>query len=70
MAKVTKKISFEELMKKHPEAIEVLFENGMHCIGCSMAAQESLGDGALAHGLDPDKLVDAINKKLGEKNGK
>ena len=60
---ITKKMSFSEIMEKNPDAAEVLFRSGMHCIGCGMAAMETLEQGALMHGLDPDKLVKEINKK-------
>lgn len=62
--KITKKITFAELIEKYPESAEILFENGMHCIGCAISAQETLEQGALGHGLNPDKLVEEINKKL------
>lgn len=65
--KITKKMSFTEIMEKHPEAAEVLFAKGMHCIGCPMAMSESLGEGCLAHGLNPDEIVDELNKKLNKK---
>jgi len=65
--KVTKNMSFYEIMKNNPEAIEILLEKGMHCIGCPMAMQETLEGGAIAHGLNPDKLVDEINEKLKKK---
>lgn len=64
MAKINKKISFAELLEKHPESAEVLMESGMHCIGCPMAMQETLEEGALAHGLDVEEIVEKINKKL------
>ena len=67
MKKITKKITFAELMEKYPEAVEVLFENGMHCIGCAMAAQETFEQGCLGHGLNPDELANKINRKLEEK---
>ena len=68
--KITKKITFTELMDKHPEAVEILLKKGMHCIGCPMATGETLEQGALMHGLDPDKLVDEINKKIEKKEAK
>lgn len=68
--KINKKMSFTELMKKNPDAIEILLDKGMHCIGCPMAMQETLEQGALAHGLDPDKLVKEINEKLSKKSEK
>ena len=62
--KITKGISFAELMEKYPEAIEFLFEKGMHCIGCPMSTGETLEQGALVHGLDPDELVKEMNKRI------
>ena len=70
--KITKKMSFSEIMEKYPEASEILFEKGMHCIGCGMAVMETLEQGALAHGMNPDEIVKEINEKIGKnkKNGK
>lgn len=63
--KITKKMTFAQIMKKNPKAVEILFAKGMHCIGCPAAMQETLEQGAQMHGINPDKLVDEINK--GEK---
>jgi len=68
--KITKEMSFAEIMQKHPGAGEILMEKGMYCIGCPMAMQEKLEQGAMAHGLDPDKLVEEINGKLKKKKEK
>jgi len=62
--KITKKIKFSELMEKYPESIEVLFDKGMHCVGCGMASQENLEEGCIAHGIDPDEIVMEINKLI------
>ena len=64
--KITKEMTFNEVIKKNPEAIEILLKKGMHCIGCPMAQMESLEQGALAHGLNPDKLVKELNKAGGK----
>jgi len=61
---INKKIKFDELLEKHPESVEVLMESGMHCIGCPAAVGETLEEGAMAHGMDVDKLVKKINKKI------
>jgi hybrid cluster-associated redox disulfide protein len=60
--KIKKEMKFTEIIKKNPDAVEILFREGMHCIGCGMAGFETLEQGALMHGLDPDKLVEEINK--------
>jgi len=65
--KITKYMSFSEIIEKNPDAMEVLFSKGMHCIGCGMASMENLEQGAMMHGLDPDKLVEEINKSVNEK---
>jgi len=67
MTKITKEMNFNEIMQKHPEAIEILLEKGMHCVGCPMSMQETLEEGALAHGFDVEKLVKELNTKLNKK---
>ena len=62
--KITKDMSFADVLQKYPETAAVFISHGMHCIGCPMAMQETLNEGAIAHGLDPDKLTEELNKKL------
>jgi len=66
MAKITKKTKLSELLGKNPEAAEILFEAGMHCVGCPMAMNETLEQGCLAHGMTK-KQIDELIKRL---NGK
>jgi len=64
---VTKKMLIGELASKYPKAVPLLFEAGMHCIGCGMTAYETLEQGCQAHGMsdeDVDKLVEKINKAV------
>lgn len=61
--KITKKMSFAEIMKSNPDAMGILLDKGMHCMGCPMAMQETLEDGAMAHGINPDEIVNEINNK-------
>jgi hydroxylamine reductase len=62
--KITKKMTFAEVLEKHPEVAGVLMEKGMHCIGCPMSQMESLEDGIKAHGLNVDEIVKELNKKI------
>ena len=66
-SKITKDMSFSEIIEKNPQAVGILMERGMHCIGCGMAAMETLEQGAVMHGINPDELVDEINKKIKNK---
>ncbi|MCI5754248.1 MAG: DUF1858 domain-containing protein [Clostridiales bacterium] len=59
--KITKDMGIMEILEKYPAAVDVLRGAGMGCIGCLAAHFESIGDGAAAHGLDVDKLMEALN---------
>ncbi len=66
MAKITGKTKIGALISKNPEAAETLFEAGMGCVGCSMAMNETIEQGCLAHGMTKkqiDKLIKELNKK-------
>ena len=67
MAKLTGKETFRGVLSEHPELAEVFFEHGMACAMCGMAGVESIEQGAKSHGIDPKKLVMALNKKLQKK---
>jgi hybrid cluster-associated redox disulfide protein len=59
-------MSIMDIVEGYPETTEVFFEHGMGCIGCMAAQFENLEQGALAHGIDVDSLVDALNECVGE----
>jgi len=61
---IDKNMTFTKIMNIAPELVETLLEKGMHCIGCPMSTQETLEQGALAHGLDPDEFVKELNEVL------
>lgn len=64
--KITKHMTFGEVLKDYPQVAPTFLKYGMHCIGCHIAASETLEQGALAHGVDPNELVDDLNKLLSE----
>ncbi|MGL5206546.1 MAG: DUF1858 domain-containing protein [Acidaminococcaceae bacterium] len=66
MAKVTKDTGIIDAVQQYPEIIEVFQNYGLGCIGCMAAHYETIGQGAGAHGLDVDALLEDINKKIGE----
>ena len=55
-----------EIVTQYPEAVEILLSIGMHCLGCPASRAESLADACAVHGMDPDRVVDAINRKIAE----
>jgi len=54
--KINGKMTLGEVVKKYPETAEVMFKYGLHCIGCHVAAYETIEQGALVHGLDKKKI--------------
>ena len=65
MDEVKKTMAIGEVLTKYPEAAQILFEAGIHCVGCHMAAHESLEQGLQAHGMN-DKQVDEVIKKMND----
>jgi iron-sulfur cluster assembly protein len=62
MTKVTKKMMIETIIEKYPKTGEVMREAGLHCIGCVVAASESLEQGGKAHGLSDEQIDDMVKK--------
>lgn len=59
--KITKEMTFFELMRMFPESVKVLQKYKLGCVGCMGAQNESLEQGANAHGLDVNDLLNDLN---------
>ncbi|GCF86274.1 hypothetical protein GSbR_28740 [Geobacter sp. SVR] len=59
--KITKDMTFFEVMRTYPESVKVLQKYNLGCIGCMGAQNESLEQGANAHGIDAETLVKDLN---------
>lgn len=58
---ITKDMSIGEVVQKYPSTIEVFLRHGLMCFGCVIARFESLEQGALAHGIDVESLLQDLN---------
>lgn len=65
--KINKDMTISEVVAKYPRTIEIFLEYGMGCFGCGVAQFETLEQGASAHGINPKKLIDALNKVASKK---
>ena len=65
--KIKKDMTFYELIESNPDAARKLAERGMFCGGCPMAMMETVEQGARAHGVDVDELMNELNKKKSKK---
>lgn len=59
--KVTRDMTFHQLLQMDPEVARVLQKYNLGCVGCMGAANETLEQGATAHGLDVDDILRDLN---------
>ncbi|MEW6062759.1 MAG: DUF1858 domain-containing protein [Nanoarchaeota archaeon] len=65
--KVTKKTNINKLIEKYPKAARIMFKHGLHCVGCYVAAFETIEQGARAHGMDKKtvgKMLRELNRTV------
>ena len=62
---ITKDMSILEVVQKYPDTAEVFMSAGMGCLGCAAAHFENIEQGALAHGIDVDALIQGLNDCVG-----
>jgi hybrid cluster-associated redox disulfide protein len=69
--KITADMSIDEVLKLYPETADV-FRKYFHggCFACPAARMETLGDGAMVHGLDVDFIIGELNKSAEEPKAK
>ena len=63
--KISKEMSFQEVLSKYPDTIGIMLSHGLHCVGCHAAAFETIEQGAKAHGMD-DKQLKKMIEELNE----
>lgn len=59
---ITKDTLIGELLRSKPDAAETLMTFGLGCVGCPASQIESLEEAARVHGLELEKLIDALKK--------
>ena len=61
---VTKDMTFNEVLDMGPEVVQVFVKYNMGCVGCAAAKFESIEQGAKAHGVNLDELLNDLNAAL------
>jgi hybrid cluster-associated redox disulfide protein len=67
---ITKEMSITEVVEQYPESAEIFIQHGMHCLGCIAAQFENIDQGARAHGIDVDALVEDLNAYVNQFSNK
>ena len=67
--KISTKISISDLLSQWPQVIQVFLKRKMACIGCSVAAFETLEDAAGIYGIPLHELTDEVRKAVANEIG-
>lgn len=59
--KITKEMTFHQILQMSPEVAKVLGKYRLGCVGCMGAMNETLAQGAVAHGLDVNDILRDLN---------
>ena len=52
------------------DTAEIFLESGMHCIDCPVSRMETVEEACMVHGVDPDELIEKLNKYFADKEKK
>lgn len=67
--KVNRETNIAELVDNYPEAVDVLMAFGLHCVGCFASQFDTIGEGAMIHGMmdeEIDEMIDEVNLVLNQ----
>ena len=56
-----------EVVAKYPQAVEIMLDYGLHCIGCHVSPYETIEGGAKGHGMSEQEtaqMLETINKTV------
>ncbi len=58
---ITENMAIGEIVSKYPETVPVFFGHGLACVGCAVARFENIQQGAQAHGINVEELIQDLN---------
>ncbi|MFT4313105.1 MAG: iron-sulfur cluster assembly accessory protein [Candidatus Woesearchaeota archaeon] len=53
---ITRDMTVGDIVEKYPQVAEIFMEYGLHCVGCHVAAWETIEEGARGHGMDEEEI--------------
>jgi hybrid cluster-associated redox disulfide protein len=59
--KINKNMTFHQVLQMSPQVAKVLGSFNLGCVGCMGAINETLDQGATAHGLDVNDILRELN---------
>lgn len=61
--KITKDMTIGQVIRIYPQAAQILMSFGMGCIGCPSSQAETLEEASAVHGINTEKLLNALNQE-------
>jgi hybrid cluster-associated redox disulfide protein len=58
---ISKQMPIGDVVQRYPQTVEVFLRHGLMCFGCAIARFENVEQGAAAHGIDIDALIQDLN---------
>ena len=68
MGQITREMPIGDVVQNYPQTIEVFLKHGLMCFGCAIARFENIEQGAMAHGINVDTLVNDLNAAVPQSN--
>ncbi len=56
----------DEVMRFHPQTIEVFLDFKMGCLGCPIACFHTVDDACIEHGVSRSELLQVLREVMGE----
>ena len=63
---ITEDMAIGDVVNNYPSTINVFFKHGLGCVGCAVARFENIQQGAMAHGIDVDTLINDLNQAVSQ----
>ena len=61
---ITAEMAIGDVVSEHPSTMHVFMRHGLGCFGCALARFENIRQGADAHGINVDALIEDLNKAV------
>jgi hybrid cluster-associated redox disulfide protein len=58
---ISAEMAIGDVISQYPDTIHVFLKHGLGCVGCAVARFENIRQGAMAHGIDVDVLLQDLN---------
>ncbi len=61
---IRKDMTINEVLRQHPETIDVFKRHNWGCLGCSSASGETIEQAAHTHGISINQLLRELNEVI------